>query len=275
MNAQVRPGLLAMFVIVVALAIAGGACSNPVGPKPTPSLTITGTVLSAVSPDLTVRVGASANFAQVSATGGFTLQNVPPGPVELRFVSNGTTSTLTIPDLRAGELVTVEVTLSGSSAVLTSIRRVDGGNEVVQGEIQTLVSPDGLTVAGRSITTNASTLFFANGQPTTYNALVVGEQVTVKGQATGSALLAAQIDIDSVIVLPEFPVIGVVANLQGTAAAFDFTVGGASVRGDAATIFQNGAQFTNLANGVSVQVQASQRTGFVYAVRIAISPGSN
>jgi hypothetical protein len=145
--------------------------------------------------------------------------------------------------------------------------------QVLQGQVQTLLPPSGLMVADRSITTDASTQFYLAGQPTTYMALVVGQRITVRGQSTASQLLATQIDLEPVSSPPEFPVAGVVHNLSGERAAFEFTLNGTPLRGDTATVFLGAPQFNHLANGAYVHAMAAERTGFTYLVNIAILPG--
>jgi len=64
---------------------------------------------------------------------------------------------------------------------------------------------------------------------------------------------------------------GTVSGLTGTAAAFQFTVDGRTVKGDATTEFKGGGKspsFADLANGDDVHVKGTQREGFVQAERI-------
>ena len=54
----------------------------------------------------------------------------------------------------------------------------------------------------------------------------------------------------------------------GTIAAFQFTVDGRLVKGDATTEFFGNSAFSDLVNGARVEVKGSQRDGFVYATRM-------
>jgi hypothetical protein len=63
---------------------------------------------------------------------------------------------------------------------------------------------------------------------------------------------------------------GVIAGFTGTPAAFEFTVNGTLVKGDAATEFFGNSQFAELANGQTVTVKGTQMSGFVYATRIHV-----
>lgn len=68
---------------------------------------------------------------------------------------------------------------------------------------------------------------------------------------------------------------GTVSGLTGSAAAFEFTIEGRLVRGDAATQFfgdgNRADSFTNLLNGGRVEAKTQARDGFFYAVRIHIN----
>lgn len=72
---------------------------------------------------------------------------------------------------------------------------------------------------------------------------------------------------------------GSVAGLTGTASSFQFTLGSALVKGDATTVFSAEGHGTNtfadLKNGATVEVNGTQQTGFVQAVRIHVEGPDN
>jgi hypothetical protein len=74
---------------------------------------------------------------------------------------------------------------------------------------------------------------------------------------------------------------GTIAGLTGTASAFQFMLGKTLVKGDASTgITGDGDDgsaktFANLKNGAAVEVNGTQQTGFVQAVRIHVEGNEN
>src|SRR5688572_23395934 len=83
----------------------------------------------------------------------------------------------------------------------------------------------------------------------------------------------------STVIQPPVPVAplnlsGTIAAFSGTSTSFQFTMNGQQVRGDAATTFAAGSQFSELANGISVQVAGNQATGYLLATSITITSQS-
>jgi hypothetical protein len=163
------------------------------------------------------------------------------------------------------------VTVSGQIATLESCRRVRGTDEEIEGRIESLSPPNTFVVAGRTVSTGSSTTFTAAGQAIAFDALGIGQRITVKGQSGGGALIAAQVDVLTPIVIGNLSLNGAIANVTGTRSTFQFMVGSTPVQGDAATIFEAGSQFNELGNGLTVQVTGVQRTGFVYVTRLNIT----
>jgi hypothetical protein len=75
------------------------------------------------------------------------------------------------------------------------------------------------------------------------------------------------------------PVNGVIDSLEGTASAFQFKIGSHEVHGDSTTAFfgdgDSPDSFTNLHDGVRVEVKGEERDGFVFAFRIHVNDGSD
>jgi len=279
---------------VVALAIAGfAACSNnPAAPSGSTGVTINGSIVApggsagstnvstpsgppAVPPGLTVAVNGTGASAIVDAAGRFALLNVPPGNAELRFSAPGVLATVTLSDLQPGQTVDVNVSLTSTTASIESDRRSLGREEQLEGRVESLPPTTAaltLVVAGRTVVTNGTTTFYAGGAVTSFSSLAIGQRVHVKGQPSGVALLARTIDIQNANVDIGVNVNGIVSNLTGTQAAFEFQVDGRLVKGDALTSFTGNSAYADLANGARVEVKGSQRDGFVYAKSVHVNP---
>jgi hypothetical protein len=282
--------LLTQFTIVVVGALTLAACGkSPAAPSSTGSVSINGSIVapggsaagseaaSSASPapaGLQVSVNGTNISALVDAAGKFELKNVPPGNADLRFTAPAFSAALALSELQSGETVTLSVSLSGSTeVVLESQRRSSGSEEQLEGRVESLppTSPaGGLTVAGRTVTTDANTLVYLRGQASSFAALELGQRVHVKGQTSGANLLARLIDIQNTNTGVGLPINGVVSNFSGDEDEFEFMVNGQLIKGDSDTEFFGNSQFLYLMNGAQVEVKGSQRSGFVYAVRIHV-----
>jgi hypothetical protein len=67
---------------------------------------------------------------------------------------------------------------------------------------------------------------------------------------------------------------GTVSAFSGTSTSFQFTMNGQLVRGDGSTTFAAGSKFSELGNGLSVQVIGNQATGYLLASSITITSQS-
>jgi hypothetical protein len=263
-----RRGRIAGVLLLVA-AVAACQAKNPGAPTEFASATINGTVLAPVPTGLRVSVGASSNSTPVDSAGRFALTNVLPGNVELRFTNGGATAVLPLSGVLANQTITITVTYGGSSVALESSRRVVGTDEELEGRVESVTAPDSLFIAGRAVVTSGSTVFLANGQTVGFSALTIGQRVAVRGQSTAAALVAGRLEIFAVISASN--VNGAITVFTGTRSAFQFSVGGTEVQGDAGTMFASGSQFNELANGILVKIAGVQRSGFVYASSIEIT----
>lgn len=257
----------------VLIAFVVGACdkSNPSGPSSaTGNVTIAGNVTSPVPSGLRVSVNGTSNSALVDGNGHFTLNNVAAGAADLRFTATGVTGSIVLSNLQSGDSVTIGVSIAGSLVVLDSTRRVNGVNEEIDGRIESLAASS-LVVAGRSIATDTGTQFVVSGQQVSFSALSVGMRVVVRGQASGGSLRATIIDIQGALPLPGQTIEGMMTNFSGTRASFQLTADGKSIVGDAATEFANGSLYSELGNGISIQVTAVPRdASSFYASRIVV-----
>jgi hypothetical protein len=102
--------------------------------------------------------------------------------------------------------------------------------------------------------------------------LAAGQTVTIVVTVSGTQ---AALVSDSRSPNAEIPINGTISGLTGSAAAFEFTIEGRILRGDAATQFfgdgNRADSFTNLTNGARVEAKTQARDGFFYAVRIHIN----
>jgi hypothetical protein len=104
------------------------------------------------------------------------------------------------------------------------------------------------------------------------NGLVSGQAVTIVVTVSGSQAVVVS---DSRSPNAEIPINGTINGLTGSAAAFEFTIEGRLIRGDAGTQFfgdgNRADSFTNLINGGRVEAKTQAREGFFYAVRLHIN----
>jgi hypothetical protein len=285
-----------LFVCVaLAAAVAGCNSANPAEPSSASTATVNGSIVpagdssngaaagvnagsisaaSTTPPGLLVSVAGTAISASVDAAGKFQLRNVPPGLADLRFSAPGLAAALGLADLKGGDDVTIQVSLTSSSATMESDRRSNGKQEQLEGRVESLpptTAAGSLVIAGRTVLTNAATKFYLQGQPATFADLALGQRVHVKGETGAAGMLATSIDIQNTNTSTGLNINGIVSGFTGTRAAFEFTVDGRLVKGDAATELYGNTQFSELVNGARVQVKGAQRDAFVYATRLHVS----
>ncbi|HXT69486.1 MAG TPA: DUF5666 domain-containing protein [Vicinamibacterales bacterium] len=260
--------------VIAILGIAGAACArnSPTAPTTGAGVTIVGAVTAPVPAGLQVAAGATSNATQVDGSGHFTLNNLPSGTIDLRFSGPGVNASLVLSNLLANQTVTLAVTVNGTAATLESARRVRGSEEEVEGRVESVTPPDTFIVAGRTVSTGGGTSYTATGQSVAFDTIAVGQRVNVTGQGTSSALVAAKVDILTPVVSGA-TFVGVIANLSGTRASFQFVVNGIVIRGDDNSAFDPGGQFNEMANGLQIQVTGTVQAGFIHATRLVfISP---
>ena len=109
----------------------GGGGATPTGPSSTggAGATIAGTVSGAAASTpagMTVAVIGTSLSATVAAAGGFQVDGVPSGNVQLRFQNASINATAQIANVANDELVQIQVQLNGSSASIVSEVRSNG-----------------------------------------------------------------------------------------------------------------------------------------------------
>ena len=289
-----RTHLLSTIVLMTILTVAcGGRASSPISPSGVaPAVSASGNAVVAGN----VRLGATAGVgsasdpmkvqvvgtdivATVSLAGQFVLNGVPSGQIQLHFFGAGVDATVTIGQIATGETVTISVTVVGTTAVVESEARKapDQAEEQIEGRIESLPPAQAagtFVVAGRTVTTTATTVFTMGSVTTTFADLDIGQRAHVKGTTTAGVFTASLVDIQNVQTDLPVNVNGIVSGLTGSELAFQFMVNGRQIAGDHLTVFHGSGgmgRFTSLANGVRVEVKGQQRDSLVYAVRIHVN----
>src|SRR5687767_2482661 len=260
---------LIVFVSLVAIALGTGACgsSSPSAPTElsgspsTPTTgnratidgSITGAALSALNssagsfasltgPGMTVTVVGSDITAPVNPNGTFTLTNVPPGDIQLRFTGTGTDALLTVTGVNGGDELRITVEVSGTTATLKNVTRKDKVNRIeIEGAVMSGTCSS-FVVNGTTITTDAATEFSKGS----CSNVITGALVQVKGstltdgtvRATEVKFKAEEDDVDDGEGEGKNKL-----QLEGTVSAGacgSFTVKNVTVTTDAATVFKNG-----------------------------------
>lgn len=214
-------------------------------------------------------VGTSLNTT-VGADNRFSLSGIPAGAHRLHFSGPGTNAEVTLEPVASGETLDVIVSVNGLAATVQTGRKLAVNETRFEGRIESL-PPDAaagtLVVAGRTVTTTASTVIRNGSQTVSLASLSEATLVEVTGVEGETSFAARLIDV---LRDPQVHVDGTVAGLTGTAAAFEFTIGTRTVRGTSATDFNGGsnASFARLADGQTVHVTAADKGEFVLATRI-------
>ena len=107
--------------------------STPATRRSTPGMLETaGTLATADSPSVTVKVAGTNISTATNGQGQFTLTGVPPGEVRLEFTGPGGSATISISGVSADEEIRITVTLNGSNARVDSENRKHRGDNNVQ-----------------------------------------------------------------------------------------------------------------------------------------------
>ena len=234
---------------------------------------------------MTVEVVGSDLSAPVEGSGRFTLEEVPPGPVRLHFVGSGVDASLDIGPVQRGQVVTIAVQVSGSTARLES--ETDASDEVhPAGVVTNLTGPCPnvtFNVGSTVVNTSDATVFDDGGCPALRN----GDRVRVDAvPRSDGTVLATEIEVDGPgapdegdggndgdepndgpeDVHPE----GVVSELSGSCPNVTFDVDGRTVQTSATTVFDDGG-CPALRNGDRVRVDAvPQSDGTVLATEVEV-----
>jgi len=282
-----------LVMAVLAAACGGKGGSSPTAPtgngSSSASAVITGSVQGAAGAftsagfgaaitGVTVTVVGTNISATVDAGGRFTLNNVPTGTVQLQLTGGGANATVTISTVQASQTIDVVLSVAGSSASLESEVRSGSGEAQLEGRVESLPpTMPALTFksAGRTVKTDSSTRFVDGSQSRSFADLQIGMRIHAKGTLSGDTFTATTVEMQNSNVNVPVEVNGVIDSVTGTASAFQFKIGSRVVKGDnLTTFFGDGDKpdtFSDLKDGVRVEVKGQQRDGFVYATRIHVN----
>jgi hypothetical protein len=157
--------------------------------RTTSALTASGNAI----PGLVVTVVGTSISSGVDAAGRFTLTGVPSGDIQVQF-SGPVSATITISNVQTSEKITLVIAVSGSSVTVQAQTRTTGREEQLEGLVEAVSPAAGsLKVAGRDVLTDGSTQIREGNTQRVLGDLKVGYRVHVKGQTSGTALLASSI----------------------------------------------------------------------------------
>jgi hypothetical protein len=224
-----------------------------------------------------VSVVGATQRAESDAGGQFTLK-VPAGDIQLQFTGTSVNAQLPVTDIKKDEIVSLAVSVSGTSARLVS--RVhptppppDSEFREIEGRIDLLpLSPAGsFGIDGQIIQTNSQTVIRRGDATAAFADLEIGMRVHVKAVITGDVIVASIVMIQNTNSDLPVPQNGIVSEFSGTAAAFQFEIDDVLIKGDADTEFFGNSEFADLKNGARAEVKGTQKNGFVYADRIHVN----
>ena len=273
---------------VATIACAGCGGDSPAVPaSPTGGPAAAGSQGARILGNVTAGETLAAMAAQVVGTsistpvgpgGGFVLDGVPAGPVQMRFVGSGVDAAVALSPVQPGDVVSVLVGVSAATAMVQSESRNAGGTVELEGRVDSLVPADlALTVSGRLVKTLPGTVIRDGSNGTkAYTDLAIGQRVHVKGTLAVDAISADLITIQNTNTWIPVNVNGIVDSLNKAALpAFTFKIGSREIRGDANTRFFGDGDvllaLDALKDGSRVEVKGEQRDGYVYALRIHIN----
>lgn len=212
------------WLVVAALLLVSCGGGDPLGPSGNANgeITLRGTVLgSASSASLGVRalsagagplivsvLGNPALSAPVGSDGSFTLRGLPTGTVVLVFTRDGSpVGSLTLDNVRAGQEITITVSVTTTGVALVDDRRngIGHGDLEMEGLVQSVLpSPVGETrflIDGRTVVVRPGQTAIREGNNSLgVNAVTPGRRVHVKGtylpmEGTTQPVLALEIKL--------------------------------------------------------------------------------
>jgi hypothetical protein len=153
--------------------------------------------------------------------------------------------------VQAAEKITLVIAVSGSTVTVQAQTRTTGREEQLEGLVEAVSPAAGsLKVAGRDVLTDASTQIREGNTTRVLGDLKVGYRVHVKGQTSGTALLASSIFLQNTNVPGEdddetdddddgqdssASIHGTLTAMSGSVPALTLTVGGTTVRTSSST----------------------------------------
>jgi hypothetical protein len=241
-------------------------------------------------------VGTSVASA-VDGQGHFTLNGVPAGTAQLKFMGTSVNATTTVSDLQANQTVSVIVTVSGSgAAVVSDSRNPDAGQLPINGNVESLTGTAAafqFVVNGYTIHGDSQTQFYGDGsQSDSFIDLKNGMRVEVKATMHGTDLYAFRLHLNKDNSTTPSPspsptptpnpgqddsasIDGVLTSMTGSVPTLQLVVAGVTVRTTASTDVQRRGDKQDLSTlrvGQTLHVVGTRRSdGSIDARQIFIN----
>jgi hypothetical protein len=260
MNRKNDLALVMAVVLAVAFVTACGKSSSPTSPSPSlassarSGASITGTVSGTTGASgagygaldtgggITVTITGTGLTVAVDAGGKFVFTGVPAGTVELVFTSSGGTATITLPNVKETDTITIKVTIKGTSAELDTEERNGTPMTEIEDRI-TAINPPGATantlmVGDRQVSVPTAAIIRHGGTTLTFSDLKVGDRVHVRGQMGTTTFTATEVNLQNGNEKVPVNASGTVSGVSGSCKTIRFTVGGWLVETNNSTDFQ-------------------------------------
>jgi uncharacterized protein DUF5666 len=242
------------------------ATTTPLALLVLPVVPMAGSAASTV----TVTVVGTGASTTIDGSGSFTLDNVPPGSVQLRFQGRGADATLTISGIEANDHISIAVTLNGNNARLDKREKTGGsnGNEV-NGRIDSIdAAAHTLRADGMTVIVQSSTIIRHGNRTFAFADLRVGDHIEAKGTRNGTTLTASEIKVETGDDEDDDNELrGAVSALAGTCPVVSFTVAGTKVVTTATTRFEDGS-CSGLKNDLRVEVEGTRAGDTLTATKV-------
>ena len=224
---------------------------------------------------VTVTIVGTGATTTIDGNGSFTLDNVPPGSVQLHFQGRGVDAMLTIAGIEAADHISIAVTLNGSNARLDAREKTNSGNgngNEVNGRIDAIdAGARTLRVNGMTVMVPASAVIRHGNRTFAFADLRVGDHIEVKGSRNGTTVTASEIKVetegDDEDDDDDNELRGAVSALSGSCPAVSFVVAGTKVMTSAITRFEDGS-CSGLRNDVRVEVDGTRVGDTLMATKV-------
>lgn len=291
---------------VVAAACGGGTVGAPTAPSASPGATSTppptatagsgtATIAGSVAlgstaasssagwstreAGLTVVISGTSISSPIDERGGYRLDGVPSGDVEVRFRGNTVDAGVRVSEVKRDERIELDVAVSGSTAEVRRISRSDGnGDARVHGRVDER-DPVArtFTVNSRLVRVTDTTTIRNGSQVRVYGDITIGDVIEARGTYEGDVLVAQTIEVmnqQGVPIETDTTVSGPVAAMGGACPNLGFRVRSSEVQTDANTVFADIA-CAEIRNGTWVEVEGTRNgVGLLVAASVerAVKP---
>jgi hypothetical protein len=177
--------------VVQGTVVGASSTAAPVGASSTATH---GDGLSALSGDdgLTVRVEGTNVSTSVDEDGGFILSGLPAGTVTLVFEGSGASARLTVSGLLDGQVLSLQVQLSGGHATIASQEPCTPTKQIKHtGKLDSMKGTQ-LVVGGRPVDASENRKVWRGWGRIQLDHLDVGEKVRVWGTLRGDGVIVAE-----------------------------------------------------------------------------------